>query len=266
MSIRVLSQVWEMLGLDPHEKLVMLALADHADDAGVCYPSIARLCERTGMKERGVQMVLKRLREKRMVQVQVGGGRRATSLYRIIANPALDAGKGISANPAPDAPAHEKPRIQNPVSDAETPHSTALNPAPGAPEPSGTVRVEVGAGREREPALLSRVLEAVGLNPNDRLPTHWMPPTADMHVQRWVSAGIPADTVVEIAAENRKRHPDPPNGPKALDHAMRAWLAASAAPAFSAPVIPLETGHPDARRSSRPSRSDAALRAFLSGA
>ena len=63
MSIRVMSAVWESTTLDPFERLVLLSLADHADDEGHCYPSIARLCRRTGMKERGVQNVIRRLEE-----------------------------------------------------------------------------------------------------------------------------------------------------------------------------------------------------------
>lgn len=259
MSIKVMSWVWEEGPADQAECFVLLALADFANDAGECWPSIPGIARKVRMKERGVRQIVRRLEAGGWLTTSISAARAGANHYRIV-RPTPGT---VCPTPAPHAPLG---REMPPAPHAAPRHQTALTPAPHAPEPSGTVRVEVGAGREREPALLSRVLEAVGLNPNDRLPTHWMPPTADMHVQRWVSAGIPADTVVEIAAENRKRHPDPPNGPKALDHAMRAWLAASAAPAFSAPVIPLETGHPDARRSSRPSRSDAALRAFLSGA
>ncbi|HRO13303.1 helix-turn-helix domain-containing protein [Amaricoccus sp.] len=43
MSIKLMSAVWERLELDPYERLVSLSLADHADDDGLCYPSVARL-------------------------------------------------------------------------------------------------------------------------------------------------------------------------------------------------------------------------------
>ena len=87
MSIRVMSQVWENTTLDPYERLVMLSLADHADDEGRCYPSIARLCERTGMKERGVQVVIRRLKEKGYVSVAENEGRKGTNLYTVTPAP-----------------------------------------------------------------------------------------------------------------------------------------------------------------------------------
>ena len=49
MSIRIMAAVFESKTLGPTERLVMLALADHADDDGKCYPSVLRLCERTGL-------------------------------------------------------------------------------------------------------------------------------------------------------------------------------------------------------------------------
>jgi hypothetical protein len=47
------------------EKLVLLAMADHADDAGKsCFPSITRIAHKSSMTRRGVQKVLRRLEDK----------------------------------------------------------------------------------------------------------------------------------------------------------------------------------------------------------
>lgn len=43
MSIRVMSAVWERMDVDGTLLLLMLALADHANDAGVCWPSVVTL-------------------------------------------------------------------------------------------------------------------------------------------------------------------------------------------------------------------------------
>jgi hypothetical protein len=119
MSIRVMSQVWESTTLDPFERLVLLSLADHADDEGHCYPSIARLCRRTGMKERGVQNVIRRLEEKGCLTIAPNKGKRGTNLYTV--------------TPAPDAPPHS----MHPAPDAPHPRTRCTpTPAPGAPEPS----------------------------------------------------------------------------------------------------------------------------------
>ncbi len=48
MSILIMTEVWAEAQVKPHELLVLLCLADHADDYGdSCYPSIARLAKRT---------------------------------------------------------------------------------------------------------------------------------------------------------------------------------------------------------------------------
>jgi hypothetical protein len=125
MSIRVMSLVWENETLDPYERLVMLSLADHSNDEGMCYPSIRRLCARTGMKERGVQNVVKRLTEAGYITVEMNKGRAGSNLYR------------VNATPATNAPQQE----MHPASDAPTPpHSITLTPAPDAPKPLRTIK------------------------------------------------------------------------------------------------------------------------------
>lgn len=121
MSIKLMSLVWEDPDFDPYERLVMLSLADHANDDGLCYPSIARLCQRTGMKERGVQTVIKRLVEKGRITVTRGAGKRGSNLFT------------IRSTPAPDAPPHR----MHPAPDAPNPRTgCGSTPAPDAPKPS----------------------------------------------------------------------------------------------------------------------------------
>lgn len=131
-----MSLVWESESLDPYERLVMLSLADHSNDEGMCYPSIRRLCARTGMKERGVQNVIKRLTEAGYITVEMNKGRAGSNLYRINATPALNAGVQ-EMHPAPDAP--------------PPPHSITSTPAPDAPKPSVTVN-EPSKRKTRMPA------------------------------------------------------------------------------------------------------------------
>jgi DNA-binding MarR family transcriptional regulator len=55
--------------LPSSEKLVLLAMADHADDAGGnCFPSIPRIARKSSMTRRGVQKVLRRLEEKNKIR------------------------------------------------------------------------------------------------------------------------------------------------------------------------------------------------------
>lgn len=50
-----LNVVWKKDYGDPSRKLVMLCLADMANKAGVCWPSVATLCKRCSLSRRPVQ-------------------------------------------------------------------------------------------------------------------------------------------------------------------------------------------------------------------
>ena len=68
-------------------------------------------------------------------------------------------------------------------------------------------------------------MAAVGLQ-GPPIPTHWMPPTATIHVGRWrTELGLDGQRIVDAARANRARHAEPPNGPKALDAVMRRLAA-----------------------------------------
>lgn len=91
-------------------------------------------------------------------------------------------------------------------------------------------------------ALYAEVLAAVG-HRNGNIPTHWMPPAAQMHVNRWrTDLGLTDEQIVFAARESRKRHDEPPNGPKALDRVMANVAAQLAAPKLKPASAPQTKG------------------------
>jgi hypothetical protein len=58
MSVRLMAEVWQ-LPMVPAEKLVALALADAANDDGLCWPSIATIARKSGLSERTVQRTIR---------------------------------------------------------------------------------------------------------------------------------------------------------------------------------------------------------------
>lgn len=78
MSVKLMAQVWE-LELESTEKLVLLAMADFANDEGRCYPSLSRVAQKCGRSSRQAWRIFSALREKMLiVPVEQGGGRHAT--------------------------------------------------------------------------------------------------------------------------------------------------------------------------------------------
>ena len=65
------------------------------------------------------------------------------------------------------------------------------------------------------------LLSALGFAPNAALPAWWQGWPARLHVRRWIrDLGLSGDRVLDVATETRGDHPNPPDGPKALDRAM----------------------------------------------
>src|ERR1700679_70673 len=84
MSVRLMAAVFE-INLPPAKKIVLLAMADHAQDDGTgCYPSIATLAKKTSMSRRGVQTVMRELEAAHYIaSMKKGGGRALTTNYEI---------------------------------------------------------------------------------------------------------------------------------------------------------------------------------------
>jgi hypothetical protein len=62
MSLKIMSQVWEHKHLDnPTEKLVLLSLADFANDEGECWPKIPTVAHKCSITEQACSNIIKRL-------------------------------------------------------------------------------------------------------------------------------------------------------------------------------------------------------------
>ena len=75
MSIRLMSQVWEDTRVESQsELLVLLALADHARDDGLCWPSMRSIAVKARIEERSAQRIVRRLIEKGLIELVSQGG------------------------------------------------------------------------------------------------------------------------------------------------------------------------------------------------
>ena len=69
--------------------------------------------------------------------------------------------------------------------------------------------------------FFAELLTALGFAANAPLPAWWQGWPAKTHVQRWRDdLGLSEVRIVEVATESRADHPNPPDGPKALDRFM----------------------------------------------
>lgn len=70
MGVKASTWAWAQNGLSPSEKLLLMALADHADDDGVCWPGQKVLCQKTGFHRSTVSTLAKSLRDRGLIQIE----------------------------------------------------------------------------------------------------------------------------------------------------------------------------------------------------
>lgn len=126
MSIRLMSVVWE-LDLPDSEKLALLALADSANDDGLCWPSMATLARKCSKSDRTVQKAIQSLIEKGHLSRDERPGKGV--LYRI--HPRSD--------DTPEAASPPKRLPVTPEAASDNPSRIIKSPLPPAQqiEPSG---------------------------------------------------------------------------------------------------------------------------------
>ena len=84
MSIRIMSAVWEKAPVDGGSLLVLLAMADFANDNGICWPSVPTLALKSRLSERQVQRVLRDLEDAKLIMVDKGTGPHGVNTYKVL--------------------------------------------------------------------------------------------------------------------------------------------------------------------------------------
>ena len=103
MSTILMSACWP-LEMSPSQKIVLILLADNANDDGICWPSLETICERTCLSERAVRNAITWLEECGALQKFKRGGRSA--VYKVDPGGFTAPCKVLGVD---DAPRHEVP-------------------------------------------------------------------------------------------------------------------------------------------------------------
>ena len=129
------------------------------------------------------------------------------------ADPCLDFGPGIAPKAVSEfchdpCPEKGQSRVRNP--DTNLVREPLSKPVK---EEEDTAAREADFDR-----FFAEILSALGFAANANLPAWWQGAPARAHVRRWIDdLGLSKDRIIEVATETRCDHPNPPDGPKALD-------------------------------------------------
>lgn len=249
--------VWaiQQRGLKPATKIVLWFLCDrHNPDFG-CFPTQERLADDAEMSISALNAHLAKLEELRLIhRVRVHDPRthkRQATRYILgfedgfPQEPTPETGDGLSRteeeqdhNPTPDSGHGAISGFQpNPSPDFAQSH--LRNPETNlVREPLSKPVKEEEDARAREAEFdrfFSELLAALGFAANATLPAWWQGWPARTHVRRWIdSLGLSQARIIEVATETRTDHPNPPDGPKALDRFMERAAQRDAQTAIAA--------------------------------
>jgi hypothetical protein len=141
MCIRIMSLVW---GSAPHcgnQLLVLLALADWANESGVCWPSVATLAKKTKISKRSAQYIIRALQKEGYISIVEGGGRHRQNLYQISLQKLH--------------PVENGPQLHN---ETERSHSVQTNDGVRMQSPHKTVQ-QVASDPSEDPPLLKTPIQ-----------------------------------------------------------------------------------------------------------
>lgn len=131
MSVLATTWAWEQ-ELPSHLKLVLLSLADHSDDYGLCWPSVECVAKKCGLDERNVRRNLRELERRGGALVREFRPGRSTHYRLLLTRPKTP---HLAEHPGQSAPPSEKPaQKQNSKRGGRLPRASTP-PAPGVHAP-----------------------------------------------------------------------------------------------------------------------------------
>ncbi len=116
-----MSACWPLQGMSGPQKAVLISLADNANDEGVCWPSVARIAERTCLAERTVQTAIKWLCQVGLLSIRERMGR--STMYTL-----TPAAYAPPQEPHPAAAAPPPPQLTTETPAAAAPR-TVIEPS-----------------------------------------------------------------------------------------------------------------------------------------
>lgn len=167
MSVAAMSWAAGVRGVSGTQKLVLMVLANRANAAGECWPSVPGLAADCCISERATRNALRELEAVGLVTTLAGGGRARQSIYRL----------AVTENPADGSETrHEAPPLPTAETRHVVPETRHVVPERG--------HVVPGKGHEvppnrKEPKGTDRNRESARERRATRLPADWRPTDRD---------------------------------------------------------------------------------------
>lgn len=167
MSLRALTSVWESSTQEGGPLLVMLALADNANDQMIAYPSVPTIARKARLSERQVRRVLRDLEEAGEIKVV---GTKSNNVKSYLLTPSLAKEKAEQPGQNDRAPEATKPGQIVRSEESKPGHGDRASPDN---KPGHDVRADISVRASPDIAMSAKPsiepLEVVGVNARDAM-------------------------------------------------------------------------------------------------
>jgi hypothetical protein len=193
--------VWANAGYEGGALLVLLALADFADDQGYCFPSVKLLARKSRLSTRQVNNVLTRFKNDGSVVVEAGGGSGRSNRYRINTEMISEKNRNPEMISVKSATQTLKSATQNTeICDSairKNRHEPSVEPSGGAPPP----HVTAVTPKEKRPVIYAKnILATLGLT-NHRRNVDAVVCAIELEVNQGKTAAAACEFIVARALE-----------------------------------------------------------------
>lgn len=210
MSIKMIEHVWTNGPEDRSELLVLLALADFANDIGECWPSVSSIAAKARMDERSARRILRKLEAKGWLKVTIGGGRHGCSKYFVNPDKVSPGQNVLPAEKMKSKPGQNPTETRTPM--PPEPSGSVIEPSVAARAPNAVIE---GSGKL---ATREKLLAAMGIGHEGIAgPSRFLGSQSDMaEAQGWEESGLSLQAQCKVIADvcHRERAKNPSWMPK----------------------------------------------------
>lgn len=231
-----MSHVWRSSRHKGSDLLLLLAIADFANDDGVAYPSIKTLAAKTRLQIRNVQYRLRVLQKSQELTILLNAGPHGTHIYKVhVGVQSLQGEKTIETTRCEDggaifAPPMQKhveigvqcsaynPSLGDPLKEEKTPFVSTI--VETSPPPAMQTGDTADLTEEEKTTTRDRPNQPPKPKRATRCPTDYMPPPS---LYQWATKAYPEiDVLLALEAMRDWEYKSP--GRSDWDAALRTWI------------------------------------------
>jgi hypothetical protein len=123
VSIRAIGWAFDQVGLSPSNKLVLVALADNANDEGICWPGWEAVASKTGLSRASIYRCYRQLEEAGFLSEKTIKNNRLVKVLAVSQRD--DSSQGETAKSHSETPLMEEPSVEPSGTKTPTPSSAA---------------------------------------------------------------------------------------------------------------------------------------------